>query len=63
MGRKPDREEVAVAAFRVRLTLAERRDLDSVARENHSTVSAVLRDAVNDYVADYRERAVFVKRR
>jgi hypothetical protein len=59
MGRKPDREEVARVWMHVRMTVSERRDLDTVARDNNVTVSAVLREAVNEYVSDYRDRAVF----
>lgn len=43
----------------MRLTESQRRDLEEVARENGVSVSDVLRDAVDDYVADYRERLVF----
>lgn len=43
----------------VRLTQEERRDLEQVARENRLTVAAVIRDAVNEFVADYREQRVF----
>ena len=59
MGRPPTRGAVARAVFHVRITASERRDLDDVARENCVTVSEVLREAVNEYVADYRDRAVF----
>jgi len=45
----------------VRLTPAERADLDRVARDNRVPAAKVLRDAVNEYVADYRDRAVFRK--
>ena len=41
------------------LTEAELLDLWEVAKENDRSVSGVLRDAVNEYVADYRERSVF----
>jgi len=43
----------------VRLTPDERRDLESVARDNQTSLTDVLREAVNEYVADYRDRAVF----
>jgi hypothetical protein len=44
----------------IRLTPDERRDLETVARENGTSLAETLREAVNEYVADYRERAVFV---
>jgi hypothetical protein len=43
----------------IRLTPGERSDLESVARENHTNLADVLREAVNEYVNDYRERKVF----
>lgn len=45
--------------LRVRITASERRALTEVARENRANVSRVVRDAVNEYVADYRDRQVF----
>ena len=58
-GPKPERGETATDRIVVRVTPPERADLDAVARENHSTRAAVIRDAVNEYVADYRDRRVF----
>ncbi len=43
----------------VRLTDAERRDLARVAREKRTSIADVLREAVNEYVADYGERPIF----
>ena len=44
-------------AIRVRITRSQRRELEQVARENSSNIAAVIREAVNEYVADYREGA------
>lgn len=43
----------------VRVTVDELRDLTQVARENGTTLAGVIRDAVNEYVTDYREAGVF----
>lgn len=51
--------EPATEAIRVRVTREQRRELRRVARENRTDVTGVIRDAVNTYVADYRERPVF----
>lgn len=56
-------DEPACTVIRVRVTPAQRRDLEQVARDNHTTISAALREATDEYVSDYRERAVFAKRR
>jgi hypothetical protein len=40
------------------VTVAERQALQAVARENNLPVAAVLREAVNEFVADYRERGI-----
>jgi hypothetical protein len=54
--------EPATDAIRVRVTPQQRRDLERVARENCTDLAGVIRDAVNTYVADYRESGVFVVR-
>ena len=46
-----------------RITPSQRRDLFEVARENRTSATDVLRDAVNSYVQDYRERRLFRHRR
>lgn len=48
--------EAATHAIRVRVTPGQRRDLLQVARDNRMDMSGVIRDAVNTFVADYRER-------
>lgn len=49
-------DEAARARIRIRVTTAQRLDLEQVARENNTNVAGVIRDAVNTFVADYRER-------
>lgn len=55
-GPKPQRGASATFRIAVRVTEAEQRDLEQVAKENHATLAEVIREAVNEYVADYRER-------
>jgi uncharacterized protein (DUF1778 family) len=43
----------------IRTTEDERRDLEQVARDNHTDLSGFIREAVNEAVADYRERPTF----
>lgn len=58
-GRKAARGAAAIHVIRVRLTPSERADIGRVARENDTTITEVIREAVNEYAADYRERHVF----
>jgi predicted transcriptional regulator len=51
--------EPASASIRVRVTPDQKRDLRRVARENRTDMAGVIREAVNTYVADYRDRDVF----
>jgi predicted DNA-binding protein len=46
----------------VRVTAVERAHLAAVAREVQRPVAEVIREAVNEYVADYRDDLVFVTR-
>lgn len=55
-------DDVATTVIRVRVTEAQRRDLERVANENRTTVSGVIRESVDEYVGDYRDRRLFVKR-
>ena len=43
------------------VTDQERSDLELVAKEMGHHVARVIRDAVNEFVADYRERPVFTR--
>jgi hypothetical protein len=57
-------DEPATVIIRVRVTQSQRRDLEQVARDNHTTLSGALREAADEYVGDYREnRPIFGNRR
>lgn len=58
-GRRPRADVRSTERVGTFLTESEREDLLEVARENGQSVAAVLREAVNEYVADYRERRIF----
>lgn len=50
----------ASESVRIRVTAAQRLDLKRVAEENGTGISGIIREAVDEYVADYRERRVFL---
>lgn len=55
-GPPPQRGETASVRITVRLTPAERDDLERVKHDNQAPdLASVIRDAVNAYVADYRD--------
>jgi hypothetical protein len=57
-------DEAATIVIRVRVTPAQCRDLQDVARENGATISGAIREAVDEFVGDYRENhPVFANRR
>lgn len=59
-GPKPARGESATEAVKIRLTPTERRDLEQVARDNrHASLADAIREAINEYVSDFRDRSVF----
>ena len=49
--------ESAEVVIRVRVTPEQRRSLEVVARDNHLTMTAVIREAVDEFTSDYRENA------
>ncbi len=51
----------ATARIELRVTPAQRLDIKRVAQENGTGMSGVMREAINEYVADYRERQLFVR--
>jgi len=55
MARPSNFEQAANVPIRVRVTHFQYKDLKQVAADNHTDVSGVIRDAVNAYVADYRD--------
>jgi hypothetical protein len=61
-GRKPRIANTpSVERVEIRITAAERIDLEQVAAANHTTMTDVLREAVNEYVSDFRDRRLFVR--
>jgi len=60
-GRPPIHDTPATARIWVRVTPAQRLDLRRVATDNGTGVSGIIREAVNEYVADYGDRKPFVR--
>jgi uncharacterized protein (DUF1778 family) len=52
--------EAASERLVIRVTKSQKQDLRTVAEENETDLTSFVRDAVNEAVADYRERRVFV---
>lgn len=59
MARPRRYQQPADRAVRVRLTESQRADLEDVAAANGVDLSGVIRDAIDEYVSDYREKSVF----
>ena len=55
VGRPLLNETAATLWVGLRVTPAQRRDLRLVATENQTDVTGVIREAVNEYVADFRD--------
>jgi hypothetical protein len=58
-GRPPIADVPATARVELRVTPAQRLELRRVASENQTGIAGLLREAVNEFVADYHERRVF----
>lgn len=59
-GPRPARGVSATEVVRIRLTPAERRDLKEAADANqHASLAAAIREAINDWVSDFRDRPAF----
>jgi len=58
-GGRPRSEDPAKHRIVVKVTAGQRLDLRRVASDNRTSLTGVIREAVNEYVADYRERGVF----
>ena len=58
-GRPSMEPEPATAIVSLRVTPAQRLELRRVAADNRTHVGGLLREAVNEYVSDYRDRRVF----
>lgn len=55
MPRPPTYDEPASEAIRIRVTPAQKTAIQTVAAENGLDVAAVVREAVNSFVADYHD--------
>jgi hypothetical protein len=60
-GRPPLFDEPATHQISVKVTAAQRLELRRVASHNGSGVAGIIREAVNEYVADYGERKPFLR--
>ena len=63
IGRPPRAGVRATRRVEFVVTDRERAELDVVSMECGQDVATLIRDAVNEYVADYRERKVFLSGR
>ena len=63
IGRPTLYDTQADARISLNVTPAQLAELKLVARENRTTVSGIIREAVNEFVADYDERRPFAPRR
>ena len=62
-GRPPIADVPATARIEVRVTPAQRLEIQRVASDNRTGLSGILREAVNEFVADYGEKPPFVRRK
>lgn len=62
-GRPTRGGEPATKRREFRLTPPEDQDLKAISRETGAPVATIVRDAVNEYVSDFRERQVFGPRK
>jgi hypothetical protein len=62
-GRKPLHDVPSTARIEVRVTPAQRLELQRVASDNRTGMSGLIREAVNEYVADYGDRRPFVRKK
>jgi hypothetical protein len=60
-GRRRVYDDVVSVRHEFRSTPAQAEDLRSMAVEEGRPLATIIRDAVNEYVSDYRERRIFVK--
>lgn len=60
-GRPPIADVPATERIEVRVTPAQRLELRRVATENGTGMAGIIREAVNEYVADYTDRQPFVR--
>lgn len=60
-GRRPRQDQPSTEVVCLRITQTEREALERVARANATTVAALVRDAVNECVADCGAAPIFVR--
>jgi hypothetical protein len=60
-GRPPRADVAATRRLELRLTPAERADLERVSLESDKDMADLAREAINEYLADYGERQIFVR--
>lgn len=59
-GRPPKAGVLASQTVRIRMTEGHKADLVEVAKAERRPLADVIRDAINCYVGDFRERVVFL---
>ena len=62
-GRPPIADVPSTARVEIRMTPAQRLELRRVASDNGTGVAGIIREAVNEFVADYGERPPFIRRK
>jgi hypothetical protein len=62
-GRPPIADEPSTARIEFRVTPAQRLEIRRVASDNRTGVAGLIREAVNEYVSDYGEKRLFVRRK
>lgn len=58
-GRPPRAGVRATKQIGIRITDEERRALDEVALLERKPITEIIRDSINEYVADFQERVIF----
>lgn len=53
-------DAAATETIKVRVTPEQKRDLARIADANQTDLAGVIREAVNEYVADFRDQPCFV---
>jgi hypothetical protein len=61
-GRRARFEQSASVILRIRVTPAQKSELERVASDNQTDLSGAIRDAVDSYVSDYRDNAPVFRR-
>lgn len=62
-GRPPIADVPSTARIELRMTPAQRLELRRVASDHRTGMAGILREAVNEFVADYGERRLFNRRK